>query len=56
MAVPPRQRDHHSPMALQKREQQVAGTAARAFWIGAVIIWGLLEVSRARRRMRAWFS
>ena len=43
-------------MTLEHREQQVAGTAARAFWVGAVIIWGLLEVSRARRRIRAWFS
>ena len=43
-------------MALEQREQQVAGTTARAFWVGAVIIWGLLEVSRARRRIRAWFS
>jgi hypothetical protein len=43
-------------MALEHREQQVASTAARAFWVGAVIVWALLEASRARRRIRAWFS
>ena len=43
-------------MTVQQREQQVANTMARAFWIGAVVVWGLLEASRARRRLRAWFS
>ena len=42
-------------MPLQDREQ-LGATAARAFWVGAVIVWGLLEASRARRRIRAWFS
>jgi hypothetical protein len=43
-------------VTVQQREQQAAQTAARAFWIGAVVIWALLEVARARRRLRAWFS
>jgi hypothetical protein len=42
-------------MAATDRDQ-VVDTAARAFWIGAVIVWGALELVRARRRMRAWFS
>jgi hypothetical protein len=42
-------------MATRSRDE-VADTAARAFWIGAVIVWGVLEVARARRRYRAWFS